>query len=167
MTAVAAMAENRVIGADGGIPWHLAEDFKQFKELTNGGVLVMGRKTFESIGRPLPGRETVVVSAQGARFPGTRTVRSLEELDPKLFDRPVYLCGGEGIYADGLRFCHELRITHVSGRYQGDTWFPPFEADFEPVETVMERPEFRVVIWRPKGEARGRQRVSLGQQGNG
>jgi len=167
MTAVVAMDQHRLIGANGGIPWHLPEDFRQFKALTMGGVLIMGRRTHESIGRPLPGRETIVVSASGTCFSGVRTVRALEELQPEQFDRPVYLCGGEGIYRAGLQFCHELRISHVEGEYKGDTWFPPFEAEFQPVETVMQRPEFRVVIWRPKAGLPPGERVSLGHGENG
>src|SRR5881409_365755 len=74
------MSLNRVIGAGNKIPWHLPEDFKWFKQVTTGHVIVMGRKTFESIGRPLPNRETVVLSRGPFAFPGVRVVRSLEEL---------------------------------------------------------------------------------------
>jgi len=150
MTAVAAMSENRVIGCEGGIPWHLPEDFRFFKATTLGGVLVMGRKTHESIGKPLPGRETIVVSASGREYPGTRTVASLAVLKPQDFTQPVYLCGGEAIYRAGLPYCQEILLSHVAGEYEGDTHFPAFEADFAPVETLIERPEFRWVRYRAK-----------------
>jgi dihydrofolate reductase len=79
-TAIAAMSRNRVIGAGGKIPWHLPEDFKWFKQLTTGHVIVMGRKTFESIGKPLPNRTTIVLSRSGFSHPGVLTVRSLDEI---------------------------------------------------------------------------------------
>ena len=93
--AIAAMAENRVIGNGNKIPWHLPDDFKWFKAKTMGHILIMGRKTFESIGRPLPGRETIILSQSGCRAPGTRTVESLEQLNEVLTDddRIPYICG--------------------------------------------------------------------------
>ena len=78
--AIAAMSLNRVIGNANAIPWHLPEDFKWFKETTMGHVLAMGRKTFESIGRPLPGRETVILTRNPISFSGVQTIGSLEEL---------------------------------------------------------------------------------------
>ena len=88
------MSENRVIGAGNKIPWHLPEDFKWFKQLTTGNVVVMGRKTFESIGRPLPNRETVILSRSGFEHPGTRTVASLGEVPLAGETREVFICGG-------------------------------------------------------------------------
>src|SRR5438876_5577644 len=79
--AIAAMSENRVIGQGSKIPWHLPEDFKWFKQMTTGQVVVMGRKTFESIGRPLPNRETVILSRSSFQHPGVRTVATLGEID--------------------------------------------------------------------------------------
>src|SRR5262245_29472359 len=73
--AIAAMSLNRVIGAGNKIPWHLPEDFKWFKQMTTGNVVVMGRKTFESIGKPLPNRETIVLSRGGFSYPGVKTIR--------------------------------------------------------------------------------------------
>src|SRR5271166_2104453 len=92
--AIAAMSENRVIGDGGKIPWHLPEDFKWFKSTTMGHVIVMGRKTFESIGRPLPGRETIVLSRSGFKHPGVRTVSALSQIDPSGEERDIFICGG-------------------------------------------------------------------------
>ena len=78
--AIAALSLNRVIGAGNKIPWHLPEDFKWFKQMTTGHVIVMGRKTFESIGKPLPDRETIVLSRGPFSFPGVRVIHSLDEL---------------------------------------------------------------------------------------
>src|ERR1043166_7241388 len=99
------MSLNRVIGAGNRIPWHLPEDFKWFKQMTTGQVIVMGRKTFESIGRPLPNRETIVLSRGPFNHPGVRTIRSLEELPALASGREVFICGGAQVYAQALPLC--------------------------------------------------------------
>jgi len=150
MTAIVAMAKDRVIGCGGGLPWHLPEDFRFFKATTMGGVLVMGRRTYESIGHPLPGRRTVVVSASGREFPGTMTVRTLEALQPEQFESPVFLCGGAALYQAGLPLCRELLISHVRGEHAGDTLFPPYEEAFVAEATVLEGEAFTVVRYVPR-----------------
>ena len=96
------MSLNRVIGAGNKIPWHLPEDFKWFKQLTTGNVVVMGRKTFESIGRPLPNRETIILSRSQFSHPGVRTVSDLREIDLAHESREVFICGGGQVYAQAL-----------------------------------------------------------------
>lgn len=149
--AIAAMSLNRVIGHGGRIPWHLPEDFRWFKGMTLGQVVVMGRKTFESIGRLLPGRETIVLSRSGYVYPGVRTVADLGELDPALEAREMYVCGGAAIYARALPECSDLYLTIVKREVEGDVWFPVFEDRFEEVGEVMDRGEFRVVHYRNRG----------------
>ena len=107
------MSENRVIGNGSQIPWHLPEDFKWFKQMTTGHIVVMGRTTFESIGRPLPNRETIVVSRSGFSYPGVRTVTSLDDIDVNADERNVFICGGAQIYALALPHCSDLYLTHV------------------------------------------------------
>ena len=92
--AIAAMAENRVIGNQGDIPWHLPEDFKWFKKTTMGQILVMGRKTYESIGRPLPGRETFVLSRTARDIPKVHNFTDLAELDHLNTDKTIWIAGG-------------------------------------------------------------------------
>jgi len=145
--AIAAMALNRVIGDGPRIPWHLPEDFRWFKQTTLGGTLLMGRKTFESIGRPLPGRTTVVVSRAGATFPGTRTVASLEEAAALNLPSPVFLCGGAQLYAAGLPRCSELLLTRVKQSPKGDLLFPPFENLFRLAEILRDTPDFTIERW--------------------
>src|SRR5947208_3558335 len=99
------MAENRVIGNGNKIPWHLPEDFKWFKRMTTGQIVVMGRKTFESIGKALPNREIVVLSRSGFSYPGVRTVESLKQLDLAHEPRETFICGGAQIYAQTLPLC--------------------------------------------------------------
>lgn len=144
--AIAAMAENRVIGAGNRIPWRLPEDFRWFKETTWGGVLIMGRKTFESIGRPLPGRETWVVSGSGFTAPGTRSFTSLESVGHAAAaeTRTIWVCGGAEIYRQLLPRCRELYLTRVRGSYPGDALFPDFEGEFEDRGVVRETADFAV-----------------------
>ena len=146
--AIAAMSRNRVIGAGNQIPWHLPEDFRWFKETTTGHVLVMGRKTFESIGRPLPNRETMVLSRSAFQHPGVRTIHSLEELPLLTGDRRVFICGGAEVYEQALPQCAELLLTLVQREVAGDTFFPRFEDQFELAEEIRDTPEFKITRYR-------------------
>ena len=143
--AIAAMSLNRVIGRGAEIPWHLPEDFKWFKETTMGGVLVMGRRTFESIGRPLPGRETVVLSRSGFAHDEVRTVGSLDELDPVSETRPMFIAGGAQVYEQALPRCSDLLLTIVKREVDGDVFFPKFEDRFIEKAILREEKEFRIV----------------------
>src|ERR1041384_1259893 len=125
--AIAAMSQNRVIGDGNRIPWHLPEDFQWFKQTTTGHVIVMGRKTFESIGRPLPNRETIVLSRGGFEYPGVRTVGALTEIDVANESREFFICGGGQIYVEALPLCSDLYLTHVKKVVTGDAFFPKFE----------------------------------------
>ena len=112
MIAIAAMSKNRVIGVEGRIPWHISDDLKFFKRTTIGHIVVMGRKTFDSLGKPLPGRENWVVT-RGAEIPGVRVLRSLEEIPDSSDGRAVYVIGGAEIYKALLPRCSEILLTHV------------------------------------------------------
>ena len=146
--AIAAMSLNRVIGAGNRIPWHLPEDFKWFKKMTTGQVIVMGRKTFESIGKPLPNRTTVVLTRSAKPIPGVRTISDLSQLDPSdpaLAGREIFICGGAQIYQQTLPLCTDLYLTLVQREVEGDTFFPPFEDRFELAEEVLVHPEFKIL----------------------
>lgn len=129
--ALAAMSLNRVIGNGNKIPWQLPEDFRWFKQMTTGQVIVMGRKTYESIGRALPNRETIVLSRSGFTAPGVRVVGSLAEIDLVQETREVFIAGGAQIYIEALPLCSDLYLTVVRREVPGDTFFPVFENDFE------------------------------------
>jgi len=146
--AVAAMSLNRVIGQGNRIPWHLPEDFKWFKRLTTGHTLVMGRKTFESIGRPLPNRTTIVLSRSGFSTPGVRTVGSLDQINPTLEPSEVFICGGAEIYQQALPLCSDLYLTLVKRVIAGDAFFPGFEDRFEAVEQIADNVEFAITHYR-------------------
>lgn len=144
------MSLNRVIGRGNQIPWHLPEDFKWFKKMTTGNVIVMGRKTFESIGRPLPNRETIVVSRSGFSHPGVRTVASFDEIDLSKETRDVFIAGGAQIYAQSLDRCSDLYLTLVKKEVQGDAFFPSFEDRFELAAEIADNPEFKILHYRAK-----------------
>lgn len=149
--AIAAMSLNRVIGAGGKIPWHLPEDFKWFKKMTTGHVLVMGRRTFESIGKPLPNRTTVVLTRSPLAIPGVQTVPELDQVDPAqppFAGREVFICGGAQVYRQALPRCSDLYLTLVKRMVEGDTFFPPFEDAFELAGEMLATPEFTVLHYR-------------------
>src|SRR5882757_1107676 len=146
--AIAAMSENRVIGRGSQIPWHLPEDFKWFKKMTTGNVVVMGRKTFESIGKPLPNRETIILSRAGFQHPGVRTITALDQIDLAHETRQVFICGGAQIYEQALPLCSDLYLTLVKRVVEGDTFFPAFENDFVLVEKLRDTPEFEILHYR-------------------
>jgi dihydrofolate reductase len=126
---VAAVARNGVIGRDNSLPWHLPADLRRFKSLTMGKLLVMGRKTFESIGRPLPGRRTVVVTSNPDwAVPGVRTADSLLAALGSAGDDPeVIVAGGGQVYAEAMPLADRLEITHVDQDVDGETRFPDID----------------------------------------
>lgn len=149
--AIAAMSLNRVIGAHGQIPWHLPEDFKWFKRTTTGHVLLMGRKTYESIGKPLPNRVTVVLTRSAEPIPGVMTISDLGKLDrtqPALAGKEVFICGGAQVYALALAQCSDLYLTLVKRVVEGDTFFPPFEDQFILAGELLDSPEFKILHYR-------------------
>lgn len=134
VTVVAAVARNGVIGSGGRLPWHLPEDLRHFKQLTMGGTLVMGRKTYESIGRPLPGRRTVVVTRQyGWSADGVDVAGSLEAALATAGDGEVFVVGGGEIYRQALPLADALEITQVDAEPSGDVYFPPIGQDWSEI----------------------------------
>ncbi len=143
--AIAAMSENRVIGNGLHIPWRISEDFKWFKSQTMGGVLVMGRKTWDSIGRPLPGRTTAVVSRSQPDLPeAVEYLPSLEAIDERRYDAPIWICGGGEIYRQALPRCQELFLTLVKREVEGDAYFPEFEDQFRLQAILRDEAEFQI-----------------------
>jgi dihydrofolate reductase len=129
VTIVAAVARNGVIGVDGGLPWQLPDDLRRFKALTLGHVLVMGRKTYESIGHPLPGRTTVVVSRSARWDPGSDGVVVAAGVAQAIaaaaaIDDEVFVVGGAQVYAAALPLADRLELTWVDTEPDGDTFFP-------------------------------------------
>ncbi len=126
---VAAVAANGVIGSNGKLPWHLPEDLKHFKSLTLGHPVVMGRKTWESLGKALPGRENIVVTrAPGYEAPGAGVASSLEgALALCAGESKVFVIGGSELYAEALSVADGLVLTEIQGDYAGDARFPVYD----------------------------------------
>ena len=147
ITLIAGVARNGVIGNAGGIPWHLPEDFAHFKATTMGHTLVMGRATYDSIGRPLPGRTTIVLTSDPAwSADGVQTAASLEEA-LALAEGDVYVAGGATVYAAALPYADEQLLSEIDLEPEGDTFYPAFDRE-EWVETSREpHAGFEVVRW--------------------
>jgi dihydrofolate reductase len=132
ISIIAAMAENGVIGNLQALPWNIPEDLKRFKKITLGHPVIMGRKTFDSIGRPLPGRENVVISRQNdLKISGTKVVRSLQEAF-SLFENlksEIFILGGGQIFKEALPYAHRLYLTLIRGGFPGDVFFPEVNWD--------------------------------------
>ena len=128
LSLIVAVAQNGVIGDRNALLWHISEDLKHFKALTSGHPVVMGRKTYEPLGRPLPNRTNVVISRQELEIPGCRVVHSLDEA-LALFpgDEEVFIIGGAQIYAEALPRADRFYLTRVFHDYEGDTRFPEWD----------------------------------------
>jgi dihydrofolate reductase len=142
--AIVAMSLNRVIGRENKLPWHLPEDLRWFKKLTSGNVIIMGRKTWESIGKPLPNRETIVLTRSDLRIPNVRTIRSLSELDPAGDARDFFVIGGAKVFKTALPLCSDVYLTLVKREVEGDVFLPPFEDHFELRETLQDNSDFSI-----------------------
>ncbi len=126
---VAAVASNGVIGVDGRLPWHLPEDLRHFKQLTLGHPIIMGRKTWESLGKALPGRENIVVSGRpGYAAPGAAVASSLGAALALCAGEPVvFVIGGYRLFLDSLPVATGIVLTEIQRDFEGDTYFPEFD----------------------------------------
>ena len=127
---VVAVASNGIIGANGRLPWHLPEDLKHFKRLTMGHPVIMGRRTWESLkGRPLPGRENIVVTrTPGYEAPGAAVASSLESALALCAGESVaFVIGGSRLFEESLPIADGLVVTEIHKDFAGDTWFPPYD----------------------------------------
>jgi dihydrofolate reductase len=123
---IAAIARNRVIGSNGKLPWHIPEDLARFKQLTTGHVVIMGRKTFDSLENPLPNRTNIVITSNVIN--GVKSYPSLAfALQAFKNEKEVFVIGGGRLYAEALKFADELRLTLVDRDVAGDTYFPPYQ----------------------------------------
>lgn len=139
ISMIAAMAQDRIIGKDNQMPWHLPADFAWFKRCTMGKPVVMGRKTYESIGRPLPGRQNIVISRDPSlAIDGVVTVTSIDDAIQAAGNvEEVMIIGGGTIYEVCLAKANKLYITHIDAEIEGDTQFPEWGSEFK--ETYSEQ----------------------------
>jgi dihydrofolate reductase len=164
LSLIAALGENRVIGVDNSMPWHLPGDFKYFKATTLGKPIIMGRKTWDSLGRPLPGRLNLVVTRQAdLQLEGAEVFTSLESAVARAQEwareqgvAEVMLIGGAQLYAQGLAQAARLYLTRVALSPQGDAWFPEFDlADWALVSAALnpavdDKPAYTFEVWERK-----------------
>ena len=132
VTLIAGVAQNGVIGRDNQLPWRLPEDLQFFKQSTMGHAIVMGRKTYHSIGRPLPGRRNLVVTRDTQQsIAGVELCSSLEDaLGRCRSGDEVFITGGAGLFSEALRWADRLLITEIGRAFEGDTYFPAIPRDF-------------------------------------
>ncbi|TKI72464.1 dihydrofolate reductase [Lysinibacillus mangiferihumi] len=141
ISLIVAHDHNHVIGYENGMPWHLPGDLQYFKERTMGKPMIMGRKTFESIGRPLPGRRNIVVTRDANyRADGIETATSIEEALALAGDVPeIMIIGGEQIFRLSMELTDRIYITKINHAFKGDTFFPAYEEEF--VLVASQEPE--------------------------
>lgn len=129
ISSIVAVSENNVIGRDGHLPWHLSQDLKRFKAITSGHCILLGRKNYEDIGRPLPGRTNLVLSRNvNFEAPGCILCNSLEdafEKAEKSFETELFVIGGAKLYALAMPFVKKLYLTRVHANVPGDVFMPP------------------------------------------
>ena len=127
---IVAFANNQVIGNKGRIPWSIEGEQKRFKELTTGNVVIMGRRSYEKIGKPLPNRTTIVIS-NTKTFDGENclTAKTLEETIELAGDRDVFIAGGVRLYKEALPMVEKMYVTEIDLDVEGDTYFPYFEQE--------------------------------------
>lgn len=148
MKIIAAMSENRVIGLGDGMPWEVPEEYQQYRELTRGSTMIMGRRSYEIFGRDATAAHLVVVSHSPQPVPGGTVCQSLAEAlnAAKAFGKPIFSGGGASIYAQTIPLASEMLLSTIKGEFEGDTYFPEFNAfDWQVVE---ERDEERYLFRR-------------------
>ena len=146
LIAIVAMTPERIIGKDNDLPWHLPEDLKFFKRTTSGHPIVMGRKTWDSIGRALPKRQNIVITRdENWSAEGAEVIHSPEELRTmQIIHEDVYIIGGAQIYSVFLPHLDELYVSHVYENHEGDTQFPEFAHLFPNSEVLEKHDDFEV-----------------------
>lgn len=151
MIAIVACSSNWVIGAGGKIPWKVSEDMKFFKETTSGHIVIMGRKTFESIGVPLHNRINYVLTSQIVPSPynNLRFINNINEIRYTLKDedrsKKIFLCGGAEIYEQFLPYCYEILLSVINIEVDGDVTMPRFIPPFKQDSIIMENEKMKVM----------------------
>lgn len=138
VSLIVAYDRNKLIGKDGRMPWFIDGELRRFRELTTGNVVIMGRKTIEAIGKPLPNRVNIVIS-RDKNYDGCIMARSFDEAMEKAHETglEIYITGGSTVYAPAIDIVDKMYITEIDAEYEGDTYFPDFdENDF--IRTVDE-----------------------------
>lgn len=151
MIAIVACSSNLIIGADGKIPWKISEDMRFFKETTSGHILLMGRRTFDSLGGPLNNRVNYVLTKQNFQSsrPDLRFINNINEIRYTLKNedrnKKIFLCGGAEMYRQYLPYCYELLLTMINVDVKGDTIMPKFIPPFKQDSIIMENEKMKIM----------------------
>lgn len=158
---ICAMDSERGIGRNGTIPWHLPEDLRRFQELTKGGIVIMGRKTWESLPvKPLPDRSNIVLCSEKIKdFPAKTTYKdgkieetvsmcfSLEFAIEKSNRGPIWVIGGQGLYDECIHWANKIYLTHIDKEFKCDRWFPPVPDHFKTIESSGWKQHKKLNYW--------------------
>lgn len=152
--AIVAVSQDGVIGRKGDLPWRLSGDLQWFKKITMGHTILMGRKTWDSLPKALPGRENWVLSRRDQHSEGMRLFTSLKDVAEHLPDKQtLFVIGGGEVYRQALPLCHELYITEVHQKVpDGDAFFPEYRDQFEAVEVLDENEDFLLRRWQRRSD---------------
>ncbi len=140
---IAACSENRAIGQDGGLPWNLPEDSAYYATMTEGGIVVHGRRVYEELGHAMPNRKTVVLTRNpGLQFPDAETASSLEaalkQAEASAHPGPIWIAGGEKVYEEAMNLADKLFLTVIHDVFAGDTFFPEWDPPFSKILSKRE-----------------------------
>jgi len=149
ISIIVAMDKNRVIGKDNKLPWHISDDLKNFKRLTTGNTIIMGRKTYESIGKPLPNRNNIVISSTMPATPGTTVCKTIPEAMEigKNYGKEIFIIGGGQIFEQTMLLADKMYISYVKKEYAGDAYFPEFNENEWNVEQKQDFAEFELIAY--------------------
>jgi dihydrofolate reductase len=146
---IAAMGKNRVIGKDNKLPWHISDDLKNFKKLTSGNVVVMGRKTFESIGKPLPNRVNIVISSSMPETEGIIVCHDIPSALEKArsYNKEIFIIGGATIYQQTIPWANRMYLSYVKGDYDGDAFFPEYDESKWKIDHKEQFTDFEMTVY--------------------
>jgi dihydrofolate reductase len=146
---IAAMGKNRVIGKNNKLPWHISDDLKNFKKLTSNNVVIMGRKTFESIGKPLPNRVNIVISSSMPQTEGIIVCNDVPSALEKArsYNKEIFIIGGATIYQQTIPWADRMYLSYVKGDYDGDAFFPQYDESKWKIDHKEQFTDFELIVY--------------------
>lgn len=149
---IAAMTKNRVIGKDGKLPWDIPEELNMFRSLTKDSTVMMGRRTYDSIGHPLPKRNNIIVSRSVSAIEGVDVYNNIKDAvtKAKSYGKVIFIIGGSTIYKETIPIADKMFLSYIKKDYDGDTYFPEFNEDDWAIEKKEDHEEFEFVIYKRK-----------------
>ncbi len=148
LALVAALTKEGVIGKDNKLPWRIPDEVKWFRALTIGHTVIMGRKTYDSIGKPLSRRQNIVLSRSTKKIPGVDVCATLDDAILRAHDPDIFVIGGAQIFNEALQKADVMFLSYVKGTYEGDAYFPQFDKDQWKVERKEDHSSYELVVYR-------------------